>query len=86
MINKVEAQRERKWAAENALSTLTRAVEIKSDTRLMADVRKLAVTQSRSLANVAGTLGGKTKTKAPAKKAASKKVVVKKAAPARKRK
>jgi hypothetical protein len=44
---------ERKWAAEDALRTMTRAAEIKNDPRLMADVKRLALQKTKELAAIA---------------------------------
>lgn len=43
---------ERRYQAESALSTLTRAQEIQKDRRLMSDVAKLAKEQVQSLQKV----------------------------------
>jgi len=45
---------DRKYRAEDALRTITRADEIKKDRALMGDVRKLANEQMKTLASVAG--------------------------------
>lgn len=50
---KISAQ-ERKWRAQDALSTITRAAEIQRDRALMADVKKVAQEQVKSLSVVAG--------------------------------
>lgn len=42
---KADIERERKYAAEDAMRTLTRADEIKNDSRLMNDVKALAKKQ-----------------------------------------
>lgn len=42
---------ERKWEIENALSTLKRADEIRKDSKMMADVKKLANEQMSVLKN-----------------------------------
>lgn len=43
---------ERKWRAEDALSTLTRAEEHRADKGLMRDVRRLAAKRKASLDRV----------------------------------
>lgn len=45
---------ERKWRAEDALRTLTRAAEIRKDKALMADVEALAKQQQKTLAAITG--------------------------------
>ena len=42
---------ERKWEIESALSTLKRADEIRKDTKMMNDVKKLAQEQMNVLSN-----------------------------------
>lgn len=42
----------RKWEIESALSTLKRADEIRKDSRMMADVKKLAQQQMSVLKNI----------------------------------
>lgn len=49
---KAEAERMRKYEAEDALRTLTRADEIRKDKSLMADVKKCAMAQKRALEKV----------------------------------
>lgn len=44
--------RERRYQAEDALRTLTRAREVQRDRRLMGDVKKLAKEQMTTLKNV----------------------------------
>jgi len=51
---KIAAQ-ERAWRAQDALATLTRAETIRTDAKLMADVRKYANSQVKTLAKVALT-------------------------------
>lgn len=46
---------ERRWRAQDALSTLTRAESIRSDKTLMADVKKYATQQVQTLTKVTGT-------------------------------
>ena len=41
MISKESKAEERKWQIQSALSTLQRAEEIKNDTSLMRDVKKV---------------------------------------------
>lgn len=43
--SKEDIERERKYAAEDAMRTLSRAEEIRKDTRLMNDVKKVAKEQ-----------------------------------------
>jgi hypothetical protein len=45
---------ERKWRAESALDTLTRAEEIKKDAGLMRDVKKVADTRVKAVESVIG--------------------------------
>lgn len=45
---------DRKWEARNALDTLRRAEEIKSDRGLMRDVKREAMSQQKALAKVTG--------------------------------
>lgn len=51
---------EKRWRAQEALSTLTRAEQIRADTALMADVKKYAQAQVRTLTKVAGATPEKT--------------------------
>ncbi|MEE9481831.1 hypothetical protein [Methylobacterium ajmalii] len=53
MAGKISAD-ERKWRAQSALETLTRAQDIQKDRSLMADVRKHAAAQAATLNKVAG--------------------------------
>ena len=43
----------RKWEVESAMSTLKRAAEIQKDSKLMADVKKMATEQARMFTNLA---------------------------------
>jgi hypothetical protein len=43
----------RKWEIESAMSTLQRAVEIQKDSKLMADVKKMAVEKVKELNSIA---------------------------------
>ena len=43
------AAEERKWRAEDAMRTIMRAEEIRKDTRLMADVKRMAKEQASKL-------------------------------------
>lgn len=52
---------ERKWRAQDALSTITRAAEIQKDRALMSEVRKIAQQQVKSLSEVAGKTPRATK-------------------------
>jgi hypothetical protein len=54
---------DRKWRAESALRTLTEADRIRSDRGLMADVKKQATQQVKTLSKVAAA-----PSKGPAKK------------------
>lgn len=45
---------EKRWRAQDALSTLTRAEQIRADKSLMADVKKYAQAQVQTLSKVAG--------------------------------
>ena len=56
---KTQKQQERRWAAESALSTLTRAAEHKKNPTLMRDVKALAREQVRTLSSVTGRGKGK---------------------------
>lgn len=49
-----DRERQRRYAAEDAIRTLTRADEIKADKRLMSDVRKCAKEQIKTVSKVAG--------------------------------
>lgn len=46
---KEDLARQRRYAAEDAMRTITRAEEIKSDPRLMGDVKSLAKEQMSNL-------------------------------------
>lgn len=48
----VSAADERKWRAEDALRTLTRADEIRKDAQLMRDVKKCAAEQIKTAQTV----------------------------------
>jgi hypothetical protein len=48
---KMTAQ-DRQWRAQNALETITRAAEIQKDRALMAEVRKIAEQQVKTLSAV----------------------------------
>lgn len=54
MIAGPSADMENKYRAEDALRTLTRANEIRKDRTLMADVKKCANEQMKTLSSVAG--------------------------------
>jgi hypothetical protein len=43
----------RKWEVESAMSTLKRAAEIQKDSKLMADVKKMATEQARMFTHLA---------------------------------
>ena len=43
----------RKWEIESAMSTLQRAVEIQKDSKLMADVKKMAAEKVKELNSIA---------------------------------
>ncbi len=45
---------DRKWKVQSALDTITRAHEIMEDTKLMADVKKLAAEKSEEMSAIAG--------------------------------
>ena len=45
----------RKWEIESALSTLKRADEIRKDTKMMNDVKKLAQEQIKMLGGIANS-------------------------------
>lgn len=47
--SKDDIARQRRYAAEDAMRTITRAEEIKSDHRLMGDVKSLAKEQMQNL-------------------------------------
>lgn len=53
-VNRTPDAQERKWRAEDALRTLTRAEECKRDKQLMGDVRRLANEQMKSLQSLSG--------------------------------
>jgi hypothetical protein len=48
-----------KWQTEDALRTITRAEEIKTDRKLMQDVKRLATQQQKTLSRVVGGAGAK---------------------------
>jgi hypothetical protein len=50
---KEDKARERRYAAEEALRTLTRADEHRANPRLMADVKRLAADQANKMARIA---------------------------------
>jgi hypothetical protein len=50
---KSDAAQERKWRAQDALNTITRAGEIQRDRSLMRDVKVLAKEQMKTLQGVA---------------------------------
>lgn len=52
-VPRTQKAQERKWAAEDALRTLTRAAEIQQDKGLMRDAKALANQQVAKLAAVA---------------------------------
>lgn len=54
MTDKSYEARERRYKAEDALRTLTRAEECKRDKTLMSDVRRLANEQMKSLQSLSG--------------------------------
>jgi hypothetical protein len=58
-MSRKQAAEELRWKAQDALSTLTRAEQIRKDTKLMTEVRKYAEEQVKNLAVV---------TKVPARK------------------
>jgi hypothetical protein len=43
----------RKWKIESAMSTLKRAAEIQKDSKLMSDVKKMAMEQAKMFNNLA---------------------------------
>jgi len=43
----------RKWEVESAMSTLKRAAEIQKDTKMMADVKKMAMEQAKMFTSLA---------------------------------
>jgi ATP phosphoribosyltransferase len=43
----------KKWEIESAMSTLQRAVEIQKNSKLMADVKKMAAEKVKELNNIA---------------------------------
>jgi hypothetical protein len=43
----------RKWEVESAMSTLQRAAEIQKNTKLMADVKKMAAEKAKEFNNLA---------------------------------
>lgn len=57
-MSREQAQQERRWRAEDALRTLSRAEEIKRDAGLMRDVRGMANEQMKALGKVAGNGNG----------------------------
>ena len=44
---------QRKWEIESAMSTLKRAAEIQNDSKLMSDVKKMAMEQAKMFNNLA---------------------------------
>lgn len=57
-MSREQAAQERRWRAEDALRTLSRADEIKRDAGLMRDVRGMANEQMKALQKVAGNGNG----------------------------
>jgi hypothetical protein len=53
MAAPVDKKAQRRYAAEDALRTLTRAEEHRSDPKLMADVKRLAADMASKMAKVA---------------------------------
>lgn len=51
-MSKESAERERRWKAEDALRTITKAEECKADRGLMKDVKALAKEQMNNLKKV----------------------------------
>ena len=51
---RAQAEEQRRYRAEDALRTITRAGEVKSDPALMRDVKKLAAEQMKTLKGVMG--------------------------------
>ena len=53
-MTRAQAEEQRRYRAEDALRTITRAGEVKSDPGLMRDVKKLAAEQMKTLKGVIG--------------------------------
>ena len=51
---KTDAARQRLWAAQEGLSSIKRAEQVKQDPRLMRDVKALAKQEQAALAKVTG--------------------------------
>lgn len=49
---KGEMERERKWEVQDALKTIQRAEELKSDRQLMKDVKREAKMQAKALSKI----------------------------------
>lgn len=60
------SKEDRKWQAEDAIRTLTRADEIKRDAGLMREVKRMAGQQAKTLQKVAA--GGAVQKRTSAKK------------------
>lgn len=56
----VDKDQERKWQAEDALRTLTRAEEVRGDMDLMKDVEKMRREKMRELASIKVEVAPKT--------------------------
>jgi len=52
-VDRVNTADERKWRAEDALRTLTRAQEVQKDSRLMSDVKRLAAVNAKQMQQIA---------------------------------
>ena len=51
---------DKQWEIESALSTLQRAEEIRKDSKMMKDVKKLADQRVKNLQSLAGSVSKKT--------------------------
>jgi hypothetical protein len=53
VASSIDKKDQRRYAAEEALRTLTRAEENRSNPKLMGDVKRLAAEQARKMARIA---------------------------------
>jgi hypothetical protein len=58
VATKTNAAQERRWQAEDALRTITRAQEIQRDRPLMREVKRVAAEQVKTLQRVTQNGGG----------------------------
>ena len=60
MIKLTNMKLDKQWEIESALSTLQRAEEIRKDSKMMKDVKKLADQRVKNLQSLAGSVSKKT--------------------------